>query len=102
MEIEMKLGADRSFEECYQGGGAYLCPEALRNEVSLPKKIFKIYAVFKKKSVPDSFRIDAPARAWHGKDESLISEIDEYLMTCTRKVLAEAYNDGFRYVRIEY
>ena len=102
MEIELKLAPDRFNDSVYEGGGAYLCPEALRDEVSLPKKTRKIYAVFTKKNVSDSFHIRASAMAWHGKDESLLAEVDEYLMTCTRKVLGKAYNDGFRYVRIEY
>ncbi len=102
MEIAMKLSTDQYGDAWYKGGDAWLCPERLCREVSLPKKVPKIYAVFTKKSVPDSFRIEEPYRGYGREYTSEISEIDEYLMSWTRKLLAKAHNKGFRYVRIEY
>ncbi len=102
MEIAMELENDQYGDDWYKGGDAWLCPEDLRDEVSLPKKAPKIYAVFTKKSTPDSFLINKPCKNWREKDESRIFEIDNYLMSNTRMVLAQVYNKGFRYVRIEY
>ena len=102
MEIAMRLEKDQYGDDWYKGRDAWLCPEDLRQEVSLPKKALKIYAVFTKKGMPDSFCIEAPYKNWREKEESRIVEIDGYLMHCTRAVLAQAYKKGFRFVRIEY
>ncbi len=102
MEIVMNLKNDVYGDPNYEGGGASLCPEALRREISLPKKVPKIYAVFTKRKIADSFCIEASYESYYGKREAGIQGVDEYLLHDTKRVLAKVYDAGFRYVRIEY
>ena len=96
MIIKMKLR-----RHWYSGPGASLCISALRKKVSLPEKQQTIYAVFFRERVADSFRIKRP-RALHYMDASTVAGFSGDLMSSAMWKLAEAYNNGFRYVRIEY
>ena len=100
MEIAMKTGG--LYNHNYFGGGTALCVDGLRRKVDLPKDVRKIYAVFTQKKVSDSFYITKPREcSWMGR-ESRIRGFSGSLRISTRWKLAEAYDKGFRYVRIEY
>ena len=99
MEIVMRFNGS-SYETAWGvRNRASVCAEVLREEIFLPEGTPKIYAVFTAKRVPNAFRIESP------DDDSGLSElagVDKYILSWTRKTLAKAYNNGFRYVRIEY
>ena len=98
MEVAMELRG--SFYETAHSSvnSASICAELLRDEIFLPKKTLKIYAIFTEKKVPDAFRIKPPNHSC----TSVIAGVRPYMFSWTRKTLATAYKKGFRYVRIEY
>ena len=101
MEIAFKLNSSGDW---YRGKHANICAGQLRREVALPKGEPKFYAVFTKKKVADSFRIQAP---YHVNCWGMLSNLDGLrrtveLMAKPKSILAKAYKKGFRYVRIEY
>ena len=100
MEIQLKR---RNSYDWYQGAGTTLCTGQLRREIAFPEGELTIYAVFTKKKVADSFRIDAPTNTAWGKASTITGlKGGVELLTSTRLVLAKAYKKGYRYVRIEY
>ena len=99
MEIELTYDGICYYETARKARGkANVCANLLRDEIFLPKTVRKIYAVFTTKRAPDAFRIKPP----NERGESGIAGVREYILSWTRKTLGKAYNDGYRYVRIEY
>ncbi len=98
MEIVMKFDGCSYETEWSVRNRAQVCAEVLREEIFLPEDTPKIYAVFTEKRVPNAFRIERPDD--YGYSE--LAGIGEYILSWTRKTLGKAYNNGFRYVRIEY
>ena len=101
MEIALRLRADfyrrirpynGSLDEC-------LCVEELQKKVHLPKRIPKIYAVFSKKKMPDAFRIQLVSGNSHkGRVVGFVGSMP----IATQWRLSKEYDNGYRYVRIEY
>ena len=98
----MKIAMKKDWVGDYRGGGTVLCAGSLRRKVTLPKGVLNIYAVFTKKKTPDSFLINCPDSEWIGRSLSTVDGFSGTLLTTTKLILGRAYNNGYRYVRIEY
>ncbi len=94
MEIQLTLTCN-GFRGSQQ---TYLCADALRRQIKLPRGVLTIYAVFTKtdKYPRDSYTITL------SRDRGSVFEFNGLITYFTRRVLANQYRDGFRFVHFEY
>ena len=87
-------------------GGIELCTGAVRRVTEIPRGINVVYAVFSKQDThPDaSFTITEPTKpgVFMNNKVSQVEESGAIMTWGTRKTLATAYKNGYRYVRFEY
>ncbi len=91
-----------------------LCAAGLRRQIHLPANCKEITAVFTKSGpLVDKFTITKPrnmpswgSRLWYHRSitppQSRVKETQAQLSTFTERLLARAYERGYRYVHFEY